>query len=47
MGDYNSILKAEDRPQGSPVEDIEVKNFNEFILDAGMNELTTVGGFYT
>jgi len=37
MGNYNAILRANDRPQGSPVQDIEVKDFNEFILDAGMN----------
>ncbi|KAH0724791.1 hypothetical protein KY284_000656 [Solanum tuberosum] len=47
MGDYNAILRAEDRPQGSQVQDIEVKDFNEFLNDTGMHELKTVGGTYT
>ncbi|WMV38642.1 hypothetical protein MTR67_032027 [Solanum verrucosum] len=47
MRDYNAILTAEDRPQGSPVQDIKVKNFSDFLLDAGMNELTIVDGSYT
>ncbi|KAH0664989.1 hypothetical protein KY285_026195 [Solanum tuberosum] len=47
MGDYNAILRAEDRPQGSQVQDIEVKDFNEFLSDTGMHELKIVGGTYT
>jgi len=47
MRDYNAILKAEDRPQVSPVQDIKVKDFCDFLLDAGMNELTIVDGSYT
>ncbi|KAG5596339.1 hypothetical protein H5410_037571 [Solanum commersonii] len=35
MRDYNAILKAEDRPQGSPMQDIKVKDFSDFLLDAG------------
>lgn len=31
MGDYNAILQAEDRPQGSPVQDVEVTDFNDFL----------------
>ncbi|KAK4729404.1 hypothetical protein R3W88_022392 [Solanum pinnatisectum] len=43
MGDYNAILQAEDRPQGSPVQDMEVKDFNEFLINSGMHELKIVG----
>lgn len=43
-GKIDAILKTEDRPQGSQVQDAEVKDFNDFLLDAGMNEMTTVGG---
>ncbi|KAG5632415.1 hypothetical protein H5410_004132 [Solanum commersonii] len=47
MGDYNAVLQAEDRPQGSQVQDIEVKDFNDFIIDTGMQEMKTVRGTYT
>ncbi|KAH0685681.1 hypothetical protein KY290_017199 [Solanum tuberosum] len=47
MGDYNAVLQAEDRPQGSHIQDIEVKDFNDFIIDTGMQQLKTVGGIYT
>ncbi|XP_049394649.1 uncharacterized protein LOC125858928 [Solanum stenotomum] len=47
MGDYNAVLQAEDRPQGSQVQDIEVKDFNGFIIDTGIQQLKTVGGTCT
>lgn len=47
MGDYNAILQNEDKPQGSQVQDMEVKDFNEFFRDTGMCELKTIWGTYT
>ncbi|XP_015166936.1 uncharacterized protein [Solanum tuberosum] len=43
MGDYNAVLQAEDRLQGTKVQDIEVKDFNDFIIDTGLQEMKTVG----
>lgn len=45
MGDYNAVLQAENRVKGSPVQDIEIKDFNEFMIDAKMHKLKTVGAF--
>lgn len=47
MGDFNAVLAGEDRPQGSQVQEVEVKDFSDFMLDMGMTELKSVGRPYT
>ncbi|XP_019233129.1 PREDICTED: uncharacterized protein LOC109213752 [Nicotiana attenuata] len=47
MGDFNSILSIEDRVQGNPVQEVEVKDFKIFIIDAGLDEIRTMGRKYT
>ncbi|XP_019257656.1 PREDICTED: uncharacterized protein LOC109235863 [Nicotiana attenuata] len=47
MGDYNAVLHEQDRQYGSTVQDMEIKDFKEFLQDTGMNELQTVGRGYT
>ncbi|XP_075098930.1 uncharacterized protein LOC142175827 [Nicotiana tabacum] len=43
MGDFNTILSSEDIVQGNAVQEIEVRDFKGFILDAGLAELRIVG----
>ncbi|XP_019224270.1 PREDICTED: uncharacterized protein LOC109205957 [Nicotiana attenuata] len=47
MGDYNAVLNDQDRQHGSVIQDMETKDFKEFMKDTGMNELQTVGREYT
>ncbi|XP_019225075.1 PREDICTED: uncharacterized protein LOC109206683 [Nicotiana attenuata] len=47
MGDYNAVLHVTDRQHGTEVQDIEVKDFKEYIMDTGMSELQYVGREYT
>ncbi|XP_019254002.1 PREDICTED: uncharacterized protein LOC109232710 [Nicotiana attenuata] len=47
MGDYNAILRTQDRQHGTEVQDIETRDFKEFLLDTGMHELRYVGRNYT
>lgn len=47
MGDYNAILRAQDRQHGTEVQDIETRDFKEFMIDTGMHELQYVGRSYT
>ncbi|WMV38309.1 hypothetical protein MTR67_031694 [Solanum verrucosum] len=47
MGDYNAIFQADDRPQGSSIQDIEVRDFNECLIDIGIHDVKTTGGSYT
>nr|XP_009796386.1 PREDICTED: uncharacterized protein LOC104242971 [Nicotiana sylvestris] len=47
MGDYNTILSSEDRMQGTPVQEFEVKYFKEFIWEAGLTELRILERKYT
>ncbi|XP_019244458.1 PREDICTED: uncharacterized protein LOC109224325 [Nicotiana attenuata] len=47
IGDYNTILTNEDRVQGTPVQEFEVKDFKEFIWRNGLTKLKTVGRKYT
>ncbi|KAK4734209.1 hypothetical protein R3W88_008470 [Solanum pinnatisectum] len=42
MGDFNSILTAEDRPIGSQVQLAETRDFQECINDCHLTELPTV-----
>ncbi|XP_060203011.1 uncharacterized protein LOC132631450 [Lycium barbarum] len=41
MGDFNAVLTPDDRPIGSPIQDSETKDFREFMLDTGMNDIQT------
>ncbi|XP_060216288.1 uncharacterized protein LOC132643763 [Lycium barbarum] len=47
MGDFNAIMRVEDRIIGSEVQEYEVKDFRDFMLDTGMHELQTIGREYT
>ncbi|XP_019226307.1 PREDICTED: uncharacterized protein LOC109207776 [Nicotiana attenuata] len=47
MGDYNAVLHAQDRQHGSEIQDMETKDFKEYMNDTGMNELQYVGKNYT
>ncbi|XP_019229272.1 PREDICTED: uncharacterized protein LOC109210327 [Nicotiana attenuata] len=47
MGDYNAVLNDQDRQHGSMIQDMETKDFKEFMKDTEMNELQTVGREYT
>ncbi|KAK6803540.1 hypothetical protein RDI58_001324 [Solanum bulbocastanum] len=47
MGDFNSILTQRDRPGGSPVQDIEIRDFRECLLDCNLAELQIEGREYT
>ncbi|XP_009771372.1 uncharacterized protein [Nicotiana sylvestris] len=47
MGDYNAVLHPQDRQYGSEVQEIETKDFKEYMSDTGMNELQYVGRSYT
>ncbi|XP_060182465.1 uncharacterized protein LOC132612156 [Lycium barbarum] len=46
MGDFNAILKGEDRI-GRPVIDAETKDFAHFLDNYGVTELKIVGRFFT
>lgn len=39
MGNYNVILTSKDRPQESLVQDVEAKDFNEFLVEVGVTEI--------
>ncbi|XP_070013814.1 uncharacterized protein [Nicotiana sylvestris] len=47
MGDYNATRSAEDRPIDNPVQELEVRNFNDFIEDTGLTEMKTSGRNFT
>ncbi|XP_015160426.1 uncharacterized protein [Solanum tuberosum] len=47
MGDFNAVLTGADRINGNPVQEMEIKDFNEFMIDAGMTELKAIGREYT
>ncbi|XP_019259116.1 PREDICTED: uncharacterized protein LOC109237277 [Nicotiana attenuata] len=47
MGDYNAVLQAQDRQHGIEVQDMETRDFKEYMLDTGMHELQYVGRNYT
>lgn len=47
MGDYNAIREGEDRPVGNPVQEAEVRDFNEFMTSNGLAELKSNGRRYT
>lgn len=45
-GDFNTIMSADDRINGSTVKDRVVKDFKEFVQDTGLVSLKTVGTEY-
>ncbi|KAH0657699.1 hypothetical protein KY290_027261 [Solanum tuberosum] len=47
MGDFNSILTAEDKPIGSQVQSSKTRDFQECINDCNLTELVTVGRKFT
>ncbi|XP_019255046.1 PREDICTED: uncharacterized protein LOC109233620 [Nicotiana attenuata] len=47
MGDFNSIIDAEDRIGGAPVQDVETRDFRSFLVDSSFVELIYVGRRYT
>ncbi|XP_019251096.1 PREDICTED: uncharacterized protein LOC109230012 [Nicotiana attenuata] len=47
MGDFNAILHVNDRQHGTEVQDMEVKDFKEYMMDIGMSELQYMGREYT
>nr|XP_009597573.1 uncharacterized protein LOC104093526 [Nicotiana tomentosiformis] len=47
MGDFNTILGAEDRVHGREVQDHETKDFRALMEDCSLTELPTVGKSYT
>ncbi|XP_060210979.1 uncharacterized protein LOC132637995 [Lycium barbarum] len=47
MGDYNAVLALEDRVMGNPVVEADIRDFNQFLVDAAMTEMRTVWRDYT
>ncbi|XP_070002176.1 uncharacterized protein [Nicotiana sylvestris] len=47
MGDFNVILEVEDRVHGNVVQDHEIRDFREFVEDAGMTKLKAIGRSFT
>ncbi|XP_075074715.1 uncharacterized protein LOC142162281 [Nicotiana tabacum] len=47
MGDYNAIRAGEDRPIGSPVQESEIRDFNDFIEHNNLTEIRTTGRNFT
>lgn len=47
MGDFNIILEVEDMVHCNIVQDHEIKDFREFVEDAGMTELQEIGRPFT
>ncbi|XP_075101622.1 uncharacterized protein LOC142177061 [Nicotiana tabacum] len=46
MGDYNAILGVEDRESDNPVQEVEIRDFSDFMLNNNMNELKYIGRKY-
>ncbi|XP_009766992.2 uncharacterized protein [Nicotiana sylvestris] len=46
MRDFNVVF-SQDRQHGTMIQDMETKDFREFMNDTGMNELPSVGRGYT
>lgn len=46
-GDFNAVLTGEDKIYGKPVQEMEIKDFNDFMVDVGMTELKAIGRGYT
>lgn len=47
MGDYIAVLGIEDRKSDNLVQEVEIRNFREFMLNNNMNELKYIGRKFT
>ncbi|KAH0672389.1 hypothetical protein KY290_024630 [Solanum tuberosum] len=47
LGDYNAILDSEDRIIGNLVREMEIVDFNEFLLDSSIIEMRSRGRSFT
>ncbi|XP_070018841.1 uncharacterized protein [Nicotiana sylvestris] len=47
VGDFNTILTSEDRYNDILVQEVETRDFKQFLLDAKVDELKTMGRQYT
>ncbi|XP_019242114.1 PREDICTED: uncharacterized protein LOC109222186 [Nicotiana attenuata] len=47
MGDFNTILRGDERYNGCPVQEMETKDFKQFMTDTKLVEVKTVGRQYT
>lgn len=47
MGNFNAILSQEDREIGSQVQEHDIRDFQNFIVDYHISELTVVGRSFT
>ncbi|WMV29141.1 hypothetical protein MTR67_022526 [Solanum verrucosum] len=47
LGDYNAILDSEDRIRGNLVREMEIMDFNEFLLDSSIIEMRSSGKSFT
>lgn len=47
MGDFNSIIHLQDMLYTTPVQEVEVSDFKNFLQNSGMMELKSVGRYYT
>ncbi|XP_060190448.1 uncharacterized protein LOC132619616 [Lycium barbarum] len=47
MGDFNTILTATDKQNGSPVQERDVRDVKEMLFDTGLTEMQTIGTDYT
>lgn len=39
MGDYNTVMGVDDRKSENPVQEVEIRDFKDFMLNNDMNEL--------
>nr|XP_009783789.1 PREDICTED: uncharacterized protein LOC104232310 [Nicotiana sylvestris]XP_016467865.1 PREDICTED: uncharacterized protein LOC107790453 [Nicotiana tabacum] len=47
MGDFNTVLHPKDRQFGAPVQEVEIRDFRDFLFDTGMTEVQYMGRNYT
>lgn len=47
MRDFNTVLTSEDRFNGTLVQEMEIREFKKFLVDANVAELKTLGRKYT
>nr|XP_016492092.1 PREDICTED: uncharacterized protein LOC107811643 [Nicotiana tabacum] len=47
MGDFNSVLKVEDKVRGNPISMGEIMDFHNYVEDFGLIELPSSGSRYT
>ncbi|XP_059310873.1 uncharacterized protein LOC132062291 [Lycium ferocissimum] len=47
MGDFNAILKGEDRLHGNQVMDVETRDFDQCLLNTELTEMRSIGRYFT